>query len=368
VASTQIVQLMVPEPYVDAELTTKEIHLCSVISILVFRIHVELMQIVQTVDKELFANVDQTMLETHLAHVVLNPAPPTHVVSMLTALLLAAMLYASASQITLEIPTPTAILIHAPQVHVAREQSVTTTEEPQCASVHPNTSETLMSAADLTPAREMPVVQMLIVPGVVTEQFVLASEDILEVRIPGPDVVPTPVLREFVVAELSARMLEEDLSVNVCLATMETPTPDALLASVMKTPIVDLRELAKITNVLTLVNYPVDRELIALCKTMWLFAGVQEGQPVIHSEIAEDLPGMKFVLLVVPTQTVRLDLMIGQFADVKQLTLEIPFRDVDMSVKETMNVVQPKNVTDSTTDVRMLAAEELVVRMQIVRL
>jgi len=342
--------------------------LCSVISTLVFRIHVELMQIVQIVDKEQFANVDQTMLETHLAHVVLNPAPPTHVVSMPTVLLLAAMLYASASQITLEIPTPTAILIHAQQVPVAREQSVTTTEEPQCASVHLSTSETLMSAADLTPAREMPVVQMLIVPGVVTEQFVLASEDTLEVHIPGPDVVPTPVLREFVVAEPSVRMLEEDLSVNVCQDTMETPTPGALLASAMKTPIVDLRELAKITNVLTLVNYLVDRELIALCKTMSQFAGVQEEQPVIHSEIAEDLPGTRFVLLVVPTQTVRLDLMIGQFVDVKQLTLEIPFRDVDMSVKETMNVVQPKNVTDSTTDVRMLAAEELVVRMQIVRL
>lgn len=59
-----------------------------------------------------------------------------------------------------------------------------------------------------------------------------------------------------------------DLSANACQDTMETPTQGASLASVMKILIVDLRELAKIINVSTLVKYPVDREQTALCKTM----------------------------------------------------------------------------------------------------
>jgi len=74
------------------------------------------------------------------------------------------------------------------------------------------------------------------------------------------------------------------------------------------------------------------------------------------------------VLLVELIQTVRLDLMTGQYVDVKQHTSEIPCRDADMSVRETTNVVLPKNATDRTTDVRMLAAEELVVKMPIARL
>jgi len=342
--------------------------LSSVISTLVSKIHVELMQIVPTVVKELFANVDPTMLEIHLAHVASNPAPPTHVVSMLTVLPLEAMLCASANPITLEIPTPTVILIHAPQIPVARELSVTTMEEQQCANVLPSTLVTHMSAADLTLAKGMLVGLMLSVPEVETEQYVLASEVTLEVHTPGLDVAPTLVSKVFVVVVLSVRMLVADLSASACLDTMETPTLDALLENVMKILIVDHRELAKIINVSTLVKYHVDRELTAQCKTMWPSVGVQEEQLAIHLETAGDLLVMKFVLPVEQIQTVRLDLMTGQYVDVKQLTSEIPCRDADMSVRETVSVVPPKNVTDRTTDVRMLAAEELVVKMPIVRL
>lgn len=136
----------------------------------------------------------------------------------------------------------------------------------------------------------------------------------------------------------------------------------------MKIPIVDPKELAKITSVLIHVRFLVDRELIVQYKTMWLSVGVQEVPQEIPSETAGDSLEMRFVLLAVLILTVRLDQMIGLFVDVKPHTLATHSRGADMNVRETMNVVQLKNVTDNTIDVRMLVPGELVVKMQTVRL
>ena len=60
--------------------------------------------------------------------------------------------------------------------------------------------------------------------------------------------------------------------------------------------------------------------------------------------------------------------MIDPSADVKPPTLVTHCRDVVTSVSVIVSVVPLKSVTDNTTDVRMLAAEELVVRMPTVKL
>ena len=78
-----------------------------------------------------------------------------------------------------------------------------------------------------------------------------------------------------------------------------------LLENVMRTQTVDLREPVKITNVLTHVRSPVARVLTVLYRTMWPSVGVPEEQLEILSETAEDLPEMRFVLLVELTLTVR---------------------------------------------------------------
>lgn len=110
------------------------------------------------------------------------------------------------------------------------------------------------------------------------------------------------------------------------------------------------------------------RVLTVLSRIMSPSVGVPEELLEIHSETAEDLPEMRYVPLVEPTLIVRLDLMTDPSADVKPPTLVTHCRDVVTSVSVTVSVVPLRSVTDNTTDVRMLAAEEPVVRMQTVKL
>lgn len=212
------------------------------------------------------------------------------------------------------------------------------------------------------------MVLMLNVPGVERELCVNVSEDTLAVHTVDLDVVPILVLKVSVVVVLSVKMWVADLSVNVYLDIMVTLTLAVLLENVMRTQIVAHRELVKITNVLTRVRSPVVRVQTVQSRTMSPSAGVPEEQQEIHSETAGDLPEMRSVLLVEQTLTVKLALMTDPSADVKPPTLVTHCRDVVTSVSVTVSVVPLRSVTDNTTDVRMLAAEELVVRMPTVKL
>lgn len=175
------------------------------------------------------------------------------------------------------------------------------------------------------------------------------------------------MLMEFVVQGPSVKTTMGDQCAHACLDTRATPTRAASRESAMKTLTADPRELARTTNVWTLVLYPVDRERTAPCRTMWPYADVQEEPQGTLSTIADGSQGKRFVLLVELTQTVRLDKMIGQFADANQPTLEILCKAVDTNVTLTEIADRARLATGSTTDVRMPVVEVLVEKMPTAR-
>jgi len=114
-----------------------------------------------------------------------------------------------------------------------------------------------------------------------------------------------------------------------------------------------------------LANCLVDLVRIVKSITMLLFVDVQEGSLEIHSRVAVNLPRMKSVRLVEPTLTVKWDLMIGLFADVRKITLETLSKDVEENVIVVETVLLNKSVFNS--NVWLLVVKEPVEKMPIVK-
>jgi len=131
----------------------------------------------------------------------------------------------------------------------------------------------------------------------------------------------------------------------------------------MRTQTVVLSVLVRTTSVLTHAACLVAREQTVQFRIMWRSVGVLGGQQEILSETAGGSPGMRFVLLVEQTPTVRLGRMTVPSVDANQPTLEILFKDVVMNVTLMENVANPKNVTVSIIVVNLLVVMEYAVKM-----
>jgi len=125
---------------------------------------------------------------------------------------------------------------------------------------------------------------------------------------------------------------------------------------VTKTQIVDHSVLARTTSVLTPAVCPVARGPSVPCRTTWLSVGVPGELLGTLLGTAGGLQGMRFVLLVEQTQTVRLARMTGLFVAASQHILETHCKAVVTNVTLTVIVGSHKLVTASTTGVRMLVA------------
>lgn len=170
------------------------------------------------------------------------------------------------------------------------------------------------------------------------------------------------------VQELSARMLEDDLCASACQVTRVTPTLGVFKGSVMRTLTVDPSVHARTTSVWTHAACHVDRVLTVLSRTTWPYAGVPEAPQGTLSGTAGDLPGMRFVLLVGPILTVRLDKMTVLFVAVSRHILEILCRGVAMSATLTMSVDSLKHVIVRTIAVSLPVGVEHVEKMPTARL
>lgn len=159
---------------------------------------------------------------------------------------------------------------------------------------------------------------------------------------------------------LSAATKEDVPLVPVSQDTKEIPTPVVSGETVSPTLNAEITKPARTTNVLILAKPLVDLGLTAKLTTMWLFVGVPEDSPEIHSRVVVDSPKMKFVKPVEQTLIVKLDQMTGLSADVKLTTLVILYRDVDANVTPTVIVHQLKNVFNS--NVWLFVGKELVVK------
>jgi len=147
-----------------------------------------------------------------------------------------------------------------------------------------------------------------------------------------------------------------------------TPTPAASKESVMRTRTVDLNVPARTTNVLIPAPFPVAKVLTAQYRTMWLSVGVLAVRQETPSGTAEGSQERRFVLLVVPTLTVRLGKMTVPSVGASLLILETPSKDVGMSVRLIRSVVHHRSVTVSTTGVSLHVVMEPVERMPTVKL
>lgn len=126
--------------------------------------------------------------------------------------------------------------------------------------------------------------------------------------------------------------------------------------------------LARTTSVSTHAACLVARVLTALFRTMWLSAGVPGGQQEILSETAGGSPGMRFVLLVGRTLTVRSAKMTVQSVDANLPILEILFKGVDMNATLMANAANHKSVTARAIAVSLHVAMECVGKMPTVKL
>jgi len=136
----------------------------------------------------------------------------------------------------------------------------------------------------------------------------------------------------------------------------------------MRTQIVDHNVLAKTTSVLTPAVCPVARGQSVPCRTMSPSVGVPGELLGTLLGTAGGLPGMRFVLLVGLTQTVRLARMTGLSVAANQHILETHCKAVVTNVTLTVIVDSPRLVTASTTGVRMLVVVGPVERMLTARL
>merc|ERR1711981_373762 len=232
--------------------------------------------------------------------------------------------------------------------------------EQQFASALLSISETLMFPVVWTPASRMPVGRTQIVPGVDRELFVHVGPATWAPPTAGLAAVPTLVSQGSAVQVPSAKTLEAGPSVSVCLVTRETLTQDGSRESAMRTKTVDHSERVRTTNASTLVPSRVARVPTAPCKTMWPFAGVP-GEPLeIHSATVADSPERRSALPVVPTLTVRWDLMTGQSVVARTPTLGTRCRVADMNATRTMSAASPRSVTGSPIGVRLPVVKECV--------
>jgi len=113
------------------------------------------------------------------------------------------------------------------------------------------------------------------------------------------------VLRVYVELGLNVRMLVDDLCVNVYLDIRGTRTLAVSRENVMKTQIVDLRELAKIISVWTRVLYPAEAGLIVVYRTTWQSVDVPGDTQEIPSEAVGNSLERRSVHLVESTLTAR---------------------------------------------------------------
>jgi len=120
------------------------------------------------------------------------------------------------------------------------------------------------------------------------------------------------------------------------------------VATVFPIPNVAIIRPVKITNVLILVNYLVDRERIVKSIIMWLFVDALEDSLEILSKVVDDLLKMRFARLVVPTLTVKWVRMIGQSVVAKKITSETHCKDVAGNAKPIVIVAHPNNVHNSS--------------------
>lgn len=199
------------------------------------------------------------------------------------------------------------------------------------------------------------------------ERCVNVSEDTSGVPTVVPAAEPTPVLRESVAVEPSARMSEVARCVSVCPATTATRTRAVLPGSVTRTRTADHRGPARTTSVWTPVLCPVVRELTVLCRTTWPSVGVRREPPGTHSGTAEGSPEPRSALPVGRTLTARLVLTTGQSAGVRTPTLATLSLAAVTSVRETRSAGPHRNVTGSPTGVRTPAPGEPVGRVPTVR-
>ena len=145
----------------------------------------------------------------------------------------------------------------------------------------------------------------LSVPVVARERCVNVSEVTSAVLTVAPAAGLTPVWRESVAAEPSARMSEAARCVSVFPATTVTPTRAVLPGSVTRTPTVDLSGPARTTSVSTPVLCPVVREPTVQSKTTWPSAGVPREPLGTHSGTADGSPGLRSALPADRTLTAR---------------------------------------------------------------
>lgn len=118
--------------------------------------------------------------------------------------------------------------------------------------------------------------------------------------------------------------LMEDQFVNVFQVIRVTLTPSASEATVWPTLSAKRTRLAKITDVSILAHSHVEQVLTAASRITLPSADVQKALLVIHSLPVAVSDARKFVLPVVQTPIVMLDLMIGRSVNANKITLAIP--------------------------------------------
>lgn len=212
-----------------------------------------------------------------------------------------------------------------------------------------------------------PVAPTPSVPVVASEHCVNVSEDTSGVPTVGLAAEPTPVSRESVAAEPSARMSEVARCVSVCPATTGTRTRAVLPGSVTRTRTADHSAPARTTSVSTPVPCPVVREPTVQCRTTWPSVGVPREPPEIPSGTADGSPGLRSALPVGRTPTARLALTTAPSVGVKTHILETLSPGVVTSARETPSAEPHRNVTGSPTGVRTPAPGEPAGRAPTVR-
>jgi len=246
-----------------------------------------------------FAVVDPDTSAIHLSIANWNLAVKILVEPMLNVNLKADLPFVNVLMDTVEILTPIVSVILVAQIPAVPMLFVKTMAMLPCAGVRMIMLEIPTYLALLTLAKLRVVDQTRIARLVDKDLFVDAFEDSLEIPTADLDVlrilVPSSI---FVEPTPIVATKEEDPSASVNPDTKAILILVAFVVIVFQILNVELIRLVKITNVLILVNYLVDPELIVKSKIMWQFVDVLEDLLEIHSRAAENLLKMRFVKLV----------------------------------------------------------------------